>query len=1198
VELRKHLSIVEKSGKIQVWSPNSILSGSNISDELKKALNEAEFILLLISVDFLSSSLMDDIVQSGILEKATMGLARILPLIIRPSAWTQTPLGMFPGMPRNGETISTLKNRDKVLHEIVSEIQRVMETLEPAPKWRYIIEKEEKDQTKKLDLGRCGLTQIPTQVKQMTWLETLILGNNVTAELKTENAFGTNTLAGKDISETLNQLVNLKNLSLSNLKLPGVPSLPPLPKLEQLDLSVNEIEKIPTGLNLPLLRVLSLNDNKIKDVRDLDLPKLTRLSLNNNQITKVEGLDKLKSLKSVHLDNNKLNKMDALGKLPASLQELYLNSNDKIDRIEGLETVVRLNSLCLANNAIKEIEGLGTLLSLKKLELNGNDITRIQGLQDKGSLEILRLHYNKITTIEGLTGMKKLRLLDLSGNKITQVNGIDTLQSLKELDLSGNQLTRVEDMSQFPPSLEKLVLNFNPITNINPTVLGTLTGYNCINDLKSFFAETIEINVPEVKLILTGNSDVGKTKFRVFFCTGTYDNTRSSTHGLEVHPLNLSKEVQDQYKIDDDVKINIWDFGGQEYFHNTHQLFFNQHAVYVFLWEKETNRNAPFQTEIMRDATGNSIKKVLEHFDANYWLSNIRHFASEATIVVVQNKVDKYEEAKAPLEWMSQDIMKKYNCNSQHHISINKSAEKDLNYWYDFEKLKHAIFRELKTFISQNKEGNIYNQVRKEIEKRKADNFWKVEDFIAFMNKIKSASSIQSTSKINDIKDEVIIGHFCRQGKILYPNDQALVAGKVIFTNPQWLSSQIYRILNDSVLQRNGFFDEVDLQKLVTEKIIDNESIMLQIIELMKEYNIVFFNRVKKQYVAPQYLPEVPTVHFSQVKKLLANSKLIIKVDGFLPKSTINNIIATYAVKNETADYYKYGVKTETGNGNILLIEANYAERKLYVYANTNDATFLRNVFSEILKSFDIELNDSDPVPAIASPSLDTPTIQKPIEYKGNNIYISIDDKIFVEWLALWNQYIGGERDNAYCIAEDGNMVLRKVYESYYKPYSEVRNIKTDDQVKPAKLFISYSSKNTDFMRRFITHLEPLKLNGSIEFWHDRMIEPGAKWDDSIKEQMKTSDLIIFLLSPDFLATRYIFDFEIPQSIKQFEEKSSKLFFVELQSCGWRRTILKNYQQLTLTEGTNKTALEIGEATNDNKWRLVIDEIEKKLEIV
>ena len=132
-------------------------------------------------------------------------------------------------------------------------------------------------------------------------------------------------------------------------------------------------------------------------------------------------------------------------------------------------------------------------------------------------------------------------------------------------------------------------------------------------------------------------------------------------------------------------------------------------------------------------------------------------------------------------------------------------------------------------------------------------------------------------------------------------------------------------------------------------------------------------------------------------------------------------------------------------------------------------------------------------------------------------------------------------------------------------------------------------------MRRFETHLEPLKRSGTIELWHDRMIEPGTKWDDNIKEELRKADVIVFLLSPDFIATNYIFEYEIPQAIKQMESANSKLFFVELQPCSWHRTVLSRFQQTTDPKADNKGVIIIGEPMRDDKWKEVIGELEKKI---
>ncbi|MEP7318057.1 MAG: leucine-rich repeat protein [Panacibacter sp.] len=1087
-----------------------------------------------------------------------------------------------------------------------------------APAWIEIINREIKERTGTLDLGRCGLTTIPDEVVKMDWVTTLVLGNSQGGRLATKNTYRDNAFNAKDISYLVNQLTQLNELGMKETRLTEIPSLTNLRVLTFLDLSNNQISKIEgletlnslNGLELSRnqiskieglqtltsLNTLSLSFNQISKIEGLQtLTGLTELDLSMNQISKIEGLQTLTVLKELFLFSNQISKVEGLQTLD-SLNKLSLHSN-RIIKIDGLQSLKNLNELILASNQISKIEELESLTNLETLSLFSNQISKIEGVEHLTSLKALFLSANQISKIDGLQSLKNLKTLYLSDNQISKVEGLETLNNLNELYLESNKITKIESIKIFPQSLSVLYIFNNPIENINVTIFGEgTTRHNSINDLKNFFAEDIEVNVPEVKLILTGNSDVGKTKFRTYLTTGMYDIARNSTHGLDVQEFHLNDEIKKTYAFSNNTQVFIWDFGGQEYFHNTHQLFFNQSAVYIFLWEKDTNKNQPVLTEISKDINGgNIVNRVLEQFDADYWLSNIRHFAPEASVIVVQNKVDNYERNNSPLEWLPFSTLRQYKCGNQYHISISESVVKNLSYWYDFEKLKHTIFNELKNFVSKNKEGNIYNQVRKEIEKRKKDNYWKAEDFILFIEDLKTKSA---SAKAADINNKLLIEHFCRQGKVLFPLSQELETGKLIFTNPQWLSEKIYQVLNDAVLQRNGFFEEKDLDKLVEDKKIESRVILEQIVALMLQFNIVFYNANKKQYVAPQYLPEVPTVHYSQVKKLLASPQLIIKVNGFLPKSVINNIIAKYAVNDDAANFYKYGVKTEADK-NILLIESDYVNRKIYVYTDSKELVFIRDVFANIIKELGITQNISEqplPVNAISNPDPVATRDNEIINTTTNsNIYVSIDDKIFVNWVELWNNHRNANRDKDYCTAEDGNMVLCKLFAPYYLPYAEVKNIKTADQKKPNKLFISYSSKNTEFMRRFETHLEPLKRNGMIELWHDRMIEPGTKWDDIIKEEMRTADIVVFLLSPDFIATNYIFESEIPQAIKQFESDNSKLFFVELQTCSWQRTVLARFQQTTSPTATNKGVITIKEAINDEKWRDVIDELEKKI---
>jgi len=77
-------------------------------------------------------------------------------------------------------------------------------------------------------------------------------------------------------------------------------------------------------------------------------------------------------------------------------------------------------------------------------------------------------------------------------------------------------------------------------------------------------------------------------------------------------------------------------------------------------------------------------------------------------------------------------------------------------------------------------------------------------------------------------------------------------------------------------------------------------------------------------------------------------------------------------------------------------------------------------------------------------------------------------------------------------------------------------------------VFISYAHKDIKFQEELVKRLMPLERNNEIVLWHDGLITPGEKWDDSIKQHLVAADIIILLLSADFLASDYIFKEELP----------------------------------------------------------------------
>ena len=81
------------------------------------------------------------------------------------------------------------------------------------------------------------------------------------------------------------------------------------------------------------------------------------------------------------------------------------------------------------------------------------------------------------------------------------------------------------------------------------------------------------------------------------------------------------------------------------------------------------------------------------------------------------------------------------------------------------------------------------------------------------------------------------------------------------------------------------------------------------------------------------------------------------------------------------------------------------------------------------------------------------------------------------------------------------------------------------------KLFYSYSHKDEALRDQLETHLKLLQRQKVIDTWHDRQIGAGEEWQRAIDKNMEAADIILLLISADFLASDYCFDVEIKRAI-------------------------------------------------------------------
>jgi hypothetical protein len=107
------------------------------------------------------------------------------------------------------------------------------------------------------------------------------------------------------------------------------------------------------------------------------------------------------------------------------------------------------------------------------------------------------------------------------------------------------------------------------------------------------------------------------------------------------------------------------------------------------------------------------------------------------------------------------------------------------------------------------------------------------------------------------------------------------------------------------------------------------------------------------------------------------------------------------------------------------------------------------------------------------------------------------------------------------------------------------------DQLKAIKLFFSYSHNDEGLRRELEKHLGALKRQGVIEAWHDHNIDAGEEWKTSINENLGAADIILLLISADFLDSDYCYEIEMRRALERHERREAAVVPVILRPVDW-----------------------------------------------
>jgi len=847
-----------------------------------------------------------------------------------------------------------------------------------------------------------------------------------------------------------------------------------------LDLAGLGLTELPEGIaQLTRLEELHLNDNKLIRLPDLigRLTFLQRLYLADNQLVELP---------------------DSLGQMP--LQELHLAANKLTELPSCIPQLSELEGLYLSQNQLTRLpNAIGRLTKLHRLDLSDNQLTELpETIGQLTHLTSLVLPFNRLTVLPDTIGqLVQLQNLDLSRNNLTELPvSLGKIGSLRKLNLFGNpKLGLPQEVFDRSPDL---ILEY------------------------CFRVQQGSQPLNEAKLILVGRGGVGKTSIVNRLTSNRFDPHEEQTDGIQI------SEFRFQLGGLEDVQLNIWDFGGQEIMHATHQFFLTQRSLYLLVISgREGSAEA----------------------DAEYWLKLIESFGSGSPVIVILNKIK-----SLPFDVNRRALQQKYTI-------IRDFIKTDCEDGTGFEKLRRAIEHQTDRLEHLRDPFPASWFTIKDQLARMSDNYLSFEEY----------RGICAThgERVPKAQENLAIYLHCLGIVLNFKEDPRLQETHVL--NPRWVTNGIYRLLTSPTLEeQQGEIRLSDLRVILDAKKYPAKMHRF-LFDLMKKFDLCFsFPDDDTHYLIPELLDKqepLETLDFKPEQCLNFEYHYPVLPEGLLPRFIVRSHMLS-----EGFPRWRTGVILKFEQ-NSALVKADIQDKCVRISvsgplsARRRLLAVIRSDFERIHRDIH-NLRPQEMVPLPIYP----------------DVVVAYRELLVIEEKGVKNfpKVVGNE-----LIELDVHELLNGVD---FKGAPKCGG-RAYERTQAPRLFYSYSHKDETLRNELETHLKLLQRQGLLESWYDRNIEAGAEWRQNIDDNLERADIILLLVSADFIASDYCYATEMTRALERCKQKDARVIPVILRDVNWTKAPFAELQALP------KDGLAVTKwGDKDSAWRNVSEGIQKVVE--
>ncbi|MEN9574754.1 MAG: hypothetical protein RL514_2609 [Verrucomicrobiota bacterium] len=438
-----------------------------------------------------------------------------------------------------------------------------------------------------------------------------------------------------------------------------------------------------------------------------------------------------------------------------------------------------------------------------------------QAAYDEARKRIAACHREQSTDLDlsdlGLTRLPPelgqltaLTHLNLSDNQLTTLPpALGQLKQLELLTLERNALVELPESLRGLSRLGGLWLHQNDALGLPAEVLGPPWGKSGKKNppaepqkiLHYYFAQRGGKRRPlnEVKVLVVGESEVGKTSLIRQLRGENHNPKEDKTHGIERHRLPMPCGKLGE------VRLNLWDFGGQDIMHATHQFFLTHRSVYLLVLDSRQNER---QSRI------------------DYWLRLIASYGGDSPVIVVCNKAD-------------QQVMQLNWTGLQREYPQIKAFAREVCCYHHGGVDRRKGLAELKALIARAVEQDVA-----EVDREILESWLNLKDELEqagekgqpYLTLPEYHTLAERRGLVGKQDREILLTLMHRLGSVLHFSEHAIFAQdrknnaapaqveELNVLDPGWVTGAIYKLLNDAALIRaGGMLTRGDMRRSLAE---------------------------------------------------------------------------------------------------------------------------------------------------------------------------------------------------------------------------------------------------------------------------------------------------------------------------------------------------------------------------------------------